>query len=61
MTEVVGSGACSGFLRVGDKLTHVDNKSVEGKAPSDVVALCSSLLSVLLTIERKTNGASKTA
>ena len=58
MTEVVGGGACSGILRVGDKLLHIDNKSVEGKAPNDVVALCSSLPSVLLTIERKSNGAS---
>ena len=58
MKEVVGGGACSGILLVGDKLTHIDNKSVEGKAPNDVVALCSLLLSVLLTIQRKSNGAS---
>ena len=53
---MVPGGACSGRLLVGDRITHVDSISVEGKDPLAVVDLCSQLLRVVLTINRRNSG-----
>ena len=53
---MVPGGACSGHLFEGDRITHVESSSVEGKDPLVVVDLCSQLLRVVLTINRRNSG-----
>ena len=53
---MVPGGACSGTLLVGDRITHVDSCSVEGKDPLAVIDLCSQSLRVVLTINRLNSG-----